>query len=276
MTTSSVHFGPRLVAHPTGNLRSALLVRPSAAIERAVPVAGEPGAIYSRALEQHDVLVKTLRFFGVETFVVDAAVDDAFGSRAGDAAIVFEDGALITRPTAMSRRAEADRAQTEFARIDIPIAGHIAAPGLLDGSDVLLVGRTAFLGVGRGGNAIGRAGFATAARAHGYDVVEVACSGIAPLTSLAGAVAADTVVLAADGLDASAFGAFKTITLDRGESLGAGVLCLSDGHAIMDNRYRTSQAKLSQAGITVEAIDLYEFTKIGIAPSQLVLALKRD
>lgn len=273
---TSPHFGPRLIAHPTGILRSALLVRPSAAIERANPVAGEPGAIYTRALEQHEVLVKTLRFFGVETVVTDAAADDAFGSRSNDAAIVFEDGAVIARPTAMSRRGEADRIQAEFARIDVPIAGHIAAPGLLDGSDVLLVGGTAFIGVGRNGNAIGRDGFATVARAHGYETVEVALSGDAPLTSLAGAIASDTVVLAVDGLDASAFRAFKTITLDRGESLGAGILCLSDRHAIMDNRYRTSQARLSKAGITVEAIDLYEFTKIGITPSQLMLPLKRD
>lgn len=275
-SVTSPHFGPRLVAHATGVLRSALLARPSAAIDRATPVYGEPGAIYARALEQHDVLVKTLRFFGVETVVTESAADDAFGSRAADAAVVFEDGALIARPTAMARRAEADRAQAEFARIDVPLAGHIAAPGLLDGSDVLLVGRTAFVGVGPNGNAIGRSGFAVAARAHGYDVIEVALAGSAPLCALAGAIASDTVVLAADGLDASAFGAFKTITLDRGEGMGAGVLCLSDHHVLMDVRYRTSQAKLRQAGITVEAIDLYEFTKIGITPSQLVLPLKRD
>lgn len=275
-SVTSPHFGPRLVAHATGVLRSALLVRPSAAIERATPVYGEPGAMYARALDQHEVLAKTLRFFGVEVVIVESAADDAFGSRATDGAIAFEDGALIARPTAMARRAEADRIQAEFARIDVPLAGHIAAPGLLDGSDVLLVGRTAFVGVGRNGNAIGRSGFSAVASAHGYDVVEVALTGDAPLAALAGAIASDTVVLAADGLDAAAFGGFKTITLDRGESLGAGVLCLSDHHVLMDVRYRTSQARLRRAGVTVEAIDLYEFTKIGITPSQLALPLKRD
>lgn len=275
-TLSSPHYGPRLVAHPTGILRSALLVRPSAAIERATPLYGEPGAIYARARDQHDVLVKTLRFFGVDAVVVDAAPDDGFGSRASDAAIAFEDGALIARPTAMARRAEADRTQAEFARIDVPLAGHIAPPGLLDGSDVVLVGRTAFVGVGGNGNAIGRNGFAAVARAHGYDVVEVAVTANVPLSALAGAIAPDVVVLAADGFDASAFDGFEKIVLDRGESMAAGVLCLSERHVVADIRYRTSQARLSKAGVTVEAIDLYEFTKLGITPSQLVLALKRD
>jgi dimethylargininase len=195
---------------------------------------------------------------------------------AADAAVAFEDGALIMRPTAMARRAEADRMEAAFARSDVPIAGHIAAPGLLDGNDVLLAGRTAFVGVGPRGNAIGRGGFAEVARAHGYDVVEVPLTGNAPLRALAAAVADDTVVIAADGLDAATFTGFKTIVLERGETLAAGVLCLSDRHVIAELRYRTSQAAMRKAGITVEAIDLYEFTKIGVTPAQLVLALKRD
>jgi hypothetical protein len=33
---------------------------------------------------------------------------------------------------------------------------------------------------------------------------------------------------------------------------------------------------MRRAGIAVESIDLYEFSKIGITPSMLVLSLKRD
>lgn len=276
MSRHTVHFGPRLVARPTGTLRAAVLVRPTASIERALPVYGESGSIASRAIEQHAILAKTLAYFGVEVIDGGEALDDAMSVCAADAAVVFEDGALIMRPTAMARRAEADRMEAAFARIDVPIAGHIAAPGLLDGNDILLAGRTAFVGIGPRGNAIGRGGFADVARAHGYDVVEVPLTGNAPLRALASAVADDTVVLAVDGLDVAAFAGFKTVVLERGESLAAGVLVLSDRHVIAELRYRTSQAAMRKAGITVEAIDLYEFTKIGVTPAQLVLALKRD
>ena len=34
--------------------------------------------------------------------------------------------------------------------------------------------------------------------------------------------------------------------------------------------------RVEGTGVVVESIDLYEFTKIGITPSMLVLALKRD
>jgi N-dimethylarginine dimethylaminohydrolase len=148
-------------------LEAAVLVRPSPAIERATPLAGEPGAIFARALEQHDVFASTLEYFGVEVTRVVPRGPDPYEPSAADAAVVFADGAVMMRLSALSRRSEVDRMESEFACIDVPLAGHVAAPGLLDGNDVLLAGKTAFLGVGPRGNEIGRSGFAKVASAHG-------------------------------------------------------------------------------------------------------------
>jgi dimethylargininase len=274
---STVHFGPRLIGSPTGTLRAAVLVKPSPSIERAKPLPGEPGAVYAWALEQHAVLCKTLAYCGVETVVLDGHTEDGHESAAADAATAFEDGAMLMRPTSMSRRAEADRMEAEFARIDVPLAGHILAPGLLDGGDVVLAGSTAFVGVGARGNALGRSGFGEVARAHGYTVVEVALAPDVPsLRSVAAAVSKDTVVIAGSKVDRAAFAGFKTVVLELGEELGAGVLSIGDHHVIADRRYRTALSILRRAGIVVEAIDLYDYTKLGITPSMLALALKRD
>jgi dimethylargininase len=252
-------------------------VRPNPSIERTGARIGEPGAIYVRALEQHESLRSTLEYFGVETIVLASHASDPYEVSAGDSAVVFEDGAVMMRPTAMSRRAEADRMQAEFAVLDVPLAGHIASPGLLDGNDVILVGETAFVGVGSRGNDAGRAGFAKLAAARGYRVVEVQLApDVVSLRSVAGAVAKDTIVLGAGKADVGAFSGFRTIVLERGEELAAGVLCLGERHVLADIRYRTSLARMRRAGITVESIDLYEFTKLGIAPSMLALALKRE
>jgi N-dimethylarginine dimethylaminohydrolase len=276
-TRESVHFGPRLVGSPTGTLRAAVLVRPNRSIERAKPLPGEPGSVYSWALEQHAVLCKTLEYFGVETIVLEPHGDDSYEASAADAAVAFEDGALVMRPTSMSRRAEADRTEVEFARLDVPLAGHIVAPGLLDGTDVMLAGNTAFVGVGKRGNELGRNGFSEVARAHGYRVVEVRLAdGVPALRAVAGAVAKDTIVLAADRVDPAPFAGFNTIVLERGEELAAGLLCLGEGRALADIRFRTAPAAMRRAGIAVESIDLYDFYKIGITPSMLVLSLKRD
>ncbi|MBV8116873.1 MAG: hypothetical protein JOZ01_02780 [Candidatus Eremiobacteraeota bacterium] len=274
-TKEGVHFGPRLIGSPTGTLRAAALVRPNRSIERAKPLPGEPGAVYARALEQHEVLRKTLAYFGVETIVLDPHGDDAYEASVADAAVAFEDGAMLMRPTAMSRRAEADRTEAEFARLDVPLAGHIVAPGLLDGTDVLLAGNTAFVGVGPRGNDLGRNGFSAVARAHGYRPVEVPFGNVPALRAGAGAAAKDTIVLA-NGVNPSPFAEFKTIALERGEEMAAGFLCLGEGRVIADIRFRTSLQAMRRAGISVESIDLYDFYKVGITPSMLVLALKRD
>ncbi len=261
---------------PTGKLRAALLVRPSVAIEKAKALHGEPGAVYARAWEQHEILRKTLGYFGVDTIVLDGH-DDPYESAAIEAGIAFEDGLVIMRPTSMTARAQTDRLRAECAKMDAPIAGEIAAPGFLDGSDVLLIGHTAFIGVGSRGNAIGRAGFAAVAQAHDYEVVEVKLAADAPsLRSVASAVAKDTVVLGGDKVDIDAFSGFKRIVLERGEAMGAGVLTLGEHHVIADVRYRTALAQMRKAGVVVEGIDFYDFEKVGITPGMLALALKRD
>ena len=276
-TKDAIHFGPRLVASPSGTLRAAALVRPTAAIEKARTLPGEPGAVYSRALEQHEILRKTLAYFGVQTIAFEPHGQDPYESSIADAALAFEDGALIMRPSSMSRRGEADRVQAEFARIDVPLAGHIAPPGLFDGTDVMLAGGTAFIGVSSRSNEIGRSGVANVAQAHGYRVVEVMLDdSVLALRAVATAVAKDTIVVARDKVDLSAFNGFNTIVLERGEEMAAGVLCIGERHVIADVRYRTSLARMRKAGLVVEGIDLYDFEKIGITPSMLVLALKRD
>lgn len=277
MTTKAApHFGPRLIGSPTGALRAAVLVRPSRAIENAKPLPGEPGTVHAWALDQHAILCKTLAYFGVETVVLDARGDDPYETSVCDAAVAFEDGAMLMRPTLMSRRGEADRIKGQFSHIDVPLAGHVTAPGLLDGGDVVLAGHTAFIGAGKRGNDLGRNGFAEVARAHGYKVVEVKLDPLAPsLRAVVGAIAHDTLVIAADRVDSSAFEGFRTIVLERGEELAAGVLPIGDRHVIADIRYRTALTTMRRAGISVEAIDLYEFGKIGLTPSMLGLALKR-
>jgi N-dimethylarginine dimethylaminohydrolase len=274
---SALRFGPLLVQTPAGRLRAAVLVKPTASIETAAPLIGEPGTVYAWSLEQHAILRRTLEYFGVETILLEPHSTDAYESAAANAAVALRDGAVLMRPTAMARRAEADRMRAEFACIDVPLAGHIAAPGLLDGNDVMLARDTAFVGAGARGNELGRSGFSQVARAHGYRVVEVKlAAGVPALRAVAAAVANDAIVLGADKADPAAFSGFRTIVLERGEENAAGVICLGERHVLADVRYRTALSTMRRAGITVEAIDLYEFAKIGMTPSMLALALKRD
>jgi dimethylargininase len=277
MATHTVSYGPRLAAHPTGALRSAVLVAPTPAIENARPLHGELNAIFPRAQSQQEILAKTLRYFGCEVTLLQPATTDPYASAVADAAVVFENGAAIMRPSSMSRRPEAAWLESEFVKRDIPIAGHIAAPGLLDGSDVLLVGRTAFIGVSKRNNALGRNGFAQIAKAHGFTVREVQLRDpAAPLRACAGALASDSVVLAPpNSIDHAPFEGFKVFTAPLGHERGAGVLNIGEHHVVANVRYPGVIDVLRRGGIVVEAIDLHDFERVGISPSMLAVDLKR-
>lgn len=277
MQTTNVSFGPRLIGNPTGALRAAVLVAPPKAIEEARPLPGEPNAFQPRAAAQLGILSNTLAYFGCEVTQLEPHTNDPYASAVSDAAVLFENGAVMTRPSSMARRPESAWLEAEFEKRDIPIAGHIAAPGLLDGGDVLMAGNTAFVGVSRRSNALGREGFAQIAKAHGFHVVEVRLAeGVHSLRSVAGVVAKDAVVLAQpDKLDYAAFSGFKTYTAELGHELGAGVLNLGDHHVLADVRFPKVIDMLRKNGVTVEAIDLYDFSRVGMTPSMLVLDLKR-
>ncbi len=276
MAVAQTQYGPRLVAHPTGTLRAALLVRPNPRMEELKAIAGEPGPVYSRALEQHSVLAGVLKYFGVEVTTLEAPDSAPLSAAAADLAVCFEHGAVLMRPSSLDRKDEVDAIEAAFAHMDVPIAANIASPGFLDGSDVLLAGDTAFIGISPRSNRAGRDGFAQIARANGYRTAEVKLDPRAPsLRAVAAAVARDTVVLAPGLVDPAPFGAFRTLVLETGEEFGAGVFPLGERRAIANMRYRTAQKQLRSAGIAVESIDLYDFAKIGLAVANLVLALKR-
>lgn len=276
MTYSAIEFGPELIGAPTGTLRAAAVVRPSPAIESAMPLNGEPGAIVTRALEQHRVLVRTMRSFGISVDELEGPPGNPYACAITDDAVVLENGAVLMRPTVMARRGEVEPLAAAFGRIDVPIAGSITAPGLLDGGDVLLAGDTFFIGAGSRGNEVGRSGFATVARDHGYNVVELR---LAPtvwtLRNAVSVIGERTLVVARDCVDVDALSGFTTIVLERGEELGAGVICLGERHVIASVRYRTALGQMRRAGVTVEGIDLYEFEKVGLSAAMLVLPLRR-
>lgn len=272
----SVAFGPHLIVSPAATLRRALIVHPSQAIENARPLPGEPNAVHSRAQAELDVLAKTLRFFGCDVVELQNRSTDPLASSIVDAAIVFESGAAIMRPSSMMRRPEAAWLEHEFARLDVPIAAHVASPGLIDGSDVVLAGKTAFIGVSARSNAIGREGFARIAEAHGFRAVEVGLHPGAPsLRAVCGVLADDALAIAPEQVDGAAFRGFKTVTVGRGDELGAGVLNIGEQHVIADVRFPRAIDALRKAGTRVEAFDLYDFGRIGLTPSVLVLDLKR-
>ena len=289
MVASSPSSSAPLVTNDAGALRAALLVRPSLALEMLPPVQGEPSPIGDRALAQHELLLGRLRACGVKPTVLDADPAAPMGVAAADIAVVFSTGAVMMRPSELGRRSEVVRVEAALGEAGIPVIGRIEPPGMLDGGDVIVAGNAVYVAVpenrrssvgiprAQRGNAIGRSQLAAICEGLGLGVVEVnVASEVSRLRGVASLVDNDTIVLAPGLIDASAFAIANRIEVPRGEDYGAGVLCVGPRRVVANVRFRETLPVLRRAKLSVDAIDLWEFGKVGLTPSTLVLALKRS
>jgi dimethylargininase len=262
VTTVDPTFQAPFVGSDYATLRGAFVVAPGLAIAGMLPVQAESSPIAERAAEQFRIFVGRLGAAGVAATVVD--VDPTLlGWAVADTAVVFEEGAFLMRPSDVRRRPEISSIEDALARANVPIVGRIEPPGLLDGGDVLVSGDTVYIGhtvtrasdvglpVALHGNAFGREQLAAYARAKGRRVVDV---------TMAGGVRSLRV---------------QKIEAPRGEDYGAGVLVLGNRRVVANLRFRETIPLLRAAKVAVDAIDLWEFGKIGVTPSTLALALKR-
>jgi dimethylargininase len=104
----------------------------------------------------------------------------------------------------------------------------IEAPGTLDGGDVLVVGRTVFVGTSQRTNEAGAAGLAAILEPLGYAVHSVMVDGCLHLKTAVTALSEDTVLLNPAWVDAGRFADYRVVEVAPGEPMAANVLRLPD------------------------------------------------
>lgn len=273
-------IGAPYVRSSTALLRDVVVVDPGAALDAVAPLHGEPSPIVSRAKEQHTILIRTLRDYGVRVHPLSVEDNTGEATFVGDCALVVASGAILLRPHRIERRREIVAVEGKLEQLGIPVLGKIEAPGLLDGGDVVVAGDTAYVGVPHKrsrSNVLARNQLASLLAPFGIKVVEVAMDeSIRRLNDVFSAVADDVVVAASDFVDvASLDGKTNVVNIPRGDEYGASILTLAPRRAITNLRFRVAVPLLRKAKIDVVAIDLWEFGKVGGGPPSLVLPLKR-
>src|SRR5574341_384507 len=107
----------------------------------------------ARAAEQHRAYEKRLEELGCQVTSLPAEAELPDSVFVEDAAVVFDELAILTRPGAESRRAEVEsvgKALEPYRKL-----ARIEAPGTLDGGDVLVVGKRVFVGLSQRTNESG-------------------------------------------------------------------------------------------------------------------------
>jgi dimethylargininase len=211
-----------------------------------------------RARGQHRAYEAALAAAGCTIVRVDGATELADAVFIEDTAVVLDEVAVITRPGAVSRRAET-------AAVAEVVGRHralefIGPPATIDGGDVLAVGREVFIGVSSRTNEAAVDQMRTILQPLGYRVHPVAVSGCLHLKSAVTALADDRLLLNGAWVARSHFPAFDLVEVDPREPAAANIVRAGTDLVYPDAFPRTGE-RLERAGVRVRTVDVSELAK---------------
>jgi dimethylargininase len=207
------------------------------------------------AREQHRAYEMCLAELGVEVISLGAEPDYPDAVFVEDAAIVLDEMAVMTRPGAASRRGESESLARVLERYRSLC--WLREPATLDGGDVMLAGKTLFVGVTARSNAAGIGQLAAAVEAFGYRVRPVAVRGCLHLKSACSYIG-DAVLVHRPWVDEAAFAGMRLV--DVPEECGANVLAVGETVLVPAAAPRTAEL-LRGMGRQVKLLDNSELMK---------------
>jgi dimethylargininase len=175
-----------------------------------------------------------------------------------DTAVVLPELALIARPGASSRRPEVPSIAATLARYR-PLA-EIEAPGTIDGGDVVVSGKTLFVGQTERTNSHAIEQLARLLRPFGYTVRAVQVAGCLHLKSAVTLCGPDSFLVNSAWVDPAIFEPGSIVEVDPAESHAANGLLLREGMVYPVACPRTA-GRLRARGVIVHDIDLSELAK---------------
>lgn len=211
------------------------------------------------ARRQHAGYRAVLAGLGVDVHVLPTLEEHPDSVFVEDVAVVLDEVAIVTRPGAPSRR---DEIRGLDARLAVwrPVES-IAAPGTLDGGDVLRAGRRIWVGRSSRTDMDGIAALRDIAGRHGpYEITAVDIGKSLHLKTAACAIGPDTILLNRGWVDPRAFDGLKILDVPESEPFGANVLLIGDTAILPSEHPRTAELLVSQ-GVSVAFVPFSEFLK---------------
>ena len=210
------------------------------------------------ARAQHDAYENALEDAGyrIDRLPADSTMPDAVFIE--DAALVFDELAVVTRPGAASRRVETPAVAAALARYR-PVCT-IDAPGTMDGGDILTTGRRVFVGVSTRTNRDAIAQLRRIVAPHGYAVHAIDVRGCLHLKSAVTAIADDLLLINPSLVATTAFADCHFVEVDAREPMAANAVRLRD-RVICPTSFPRTADRLTQRGFTVVTVDFSELQK---------------
>ncbi len=231
----------------------------------------------ARTRAQHGALVAALERSG-------ARVEDAPELSGHPNSVFTRDVSLVTprgyiqlRMGLPSRRGEEIWMASFLESSGEPRAGAIEPPGTVEGGDVIISGRVAFVGHSRRTNVEGTRQLSELLGRMEYEVRVAKVEGYLHLGGAVSVVAPGRVVACRGDYPLGFFDGFDVLWVGKRGPSSANVICLAPNEVLANEaeNLETMEA-LDACGLRVHGVDLSEFRKGAGGPTCLILPLERN
>jgi len=202
--------------------------------------------------QQHRVYCKVLASLGLT--IVHLAAEEGFPDAyfVEDTAVVTPEVAVITRPGAPQRRGEEQTIASVLSAYR-PLKA-IARPGTLDGGDVMIIGRRAFIGLSRRTNRQGADQLCRILAPFDYQCTQVVVNDGLHLKSSVNSIGGQQLLIIETWAGRSEFDGFEKITVGPSEAHACNTLWIND-HLIVPDGYPATRTKLEATGKPVMMLE---------------------
>ena len=238
----------------------AIVRPPSASMIHGLTSAGLGAPDYPTALRQHRQYVRALEDCGLTVAVLPADENFPDASFVEDTAVLTPRCAVITRPGAPSRRGETAAMETAVGRF-YPALERIQAPGTLDGGDVMLVGRHAYIGLSGRTNREGAHQLIAILGRHGMTGSMVPLRDVLHLKTGVSYLGRNLLAASGEFLSEPQFRRFDLLPVADDERYAANCLWVN-GRVLVPDGFPKTRAVIAAAGYPTVALAVSEFQKL--------------
>jgi len=227
-------------------------------------------------LQQHAELKATLQSGGAAVIDLPELAGHPNSVFTRDTALATPEGYVKLNMGLDTRTGEENWMAACLDSIDMPFAGEINAPGTVEGGDVILAGRVAFIGRTIRTNDDGIRQLSALLEKMDYEIRVIPMPGtILHLDKAMMMTGPDSIIYCRELMAPELFNGFDITVLSCYEYATANLICQGPAECIVDSANRRVIEKLETTGITVHALDLSEFDKGTGGPNCLIMPAER-
>ncbi len=227
-------------------------------------------------LAQHGELKTTLQASGAKVIDLPELTGHPNSVFTRDTALATPDGYIRLKMGLATRDGEETWMAALLDKQGVPCLGEIAAPGTVEGGDVILAGRVAFIGRTMRTNDDGIRQLSRLLEKMDFEirVIPMPCT-ILHLDKAMMMTGPDSIIYCRELLAPELLDGFDLTVLSCYESATANLICLGPAQCIVDRANNRVIEKLNSSGATVHALDFSEFAKGTGGPNCLIMPVER-